>query len=205
MTEENNKVNKYSHSKVYKLQCDDGYYYIGSTVNNLNQRLGDHKRKAKTDVNRKIYEHINEIGWERVRVILISEHNLENKDQLLREEDNVINQCKDDLFCLNMYRAFTGLNREDYYRKYREENKEKIKEHNKEYKENNKEKIKEKGKEYREENKDKRKEYYIQNKDKINEQRTEKIECICGSIFRRSDKIQHENTKKHNNYINSTI
>jgi 5-methylcytosine-specific restriction endonuclease McrA len=54
-------------------------------------------------------------------------------------------------------------------KKYRAQNKDKIKEYSKEYYTQNKDKIKEYSKEYYTHNRDKLKEYYTQNKDKIKE------------------------------------
>jgi hypothetical protein len=44
-------------------------------------------------------------------------------------------------------------------------------------------------------------EYWQANK----EYRKEKIECECGSIVRRSDIAQHKRTKKHSDYIASSL
>ena len=59
----------------------------------------------------------------------------------------------------------------DYFKKYKQDNKEKIKEYNKEYKQDNKEKIKDYFKKYKQDNKEKikeyNKEYYSKNKDRL--------------------------------------
>jgi hypothetical protein len=48
--------------------------------------------------------------------------------------------------------------------------------------------------------------YYKSNKIKINEQRHQKFNCSCGGKFTQSNKLQHENTKKHKKFIkNQTI
>ena len=63
------------------------------------------------------------------------------------------------------------MDRSEYFKKYREENRDKLKEDIKKYREENKDKIKEDRKKYREENKDKIRDdvrkYYVENKDKI--------------------------------------
>ena len=41
--------------------------------------------------------------------------------------------------------------------------------------------------------------YYNKNKERLNK----KINCECGSIFRKADKCRHLKTKKHIDYINS--
>ena len=65
------------------------------------------------------------------------------------------------------------------------------------------------GKEYRQKNKEYRKEknqeWYQANKAEILEQNKEKIECDCGSIVRRSDIARHNRTKKHSDYIASSL
>ena len=65
------------------------------------------------------------------------------------------------------------------------------------------------GKEYRQKNKEYRKEknqeWYQANKAEILEQNKEKIECECGSIVRRADIGQHNRTKKHSDYIASSL
>ena len=47
--------------------------------------------------------------------------------------------------------------------------------------------------------------YRRANKQKISEQNKEKIECECGSIVRRADIGQHNRTKKHSDYIASSL
>ena len=81
MSEKNRKepINKYLNSKLYKLQCDDGYFYIGNTTQSLCKRLYDHKVRSNSIQYKdmKIYKHINLLAWTRVKIILISEHFLQ--------------------------------------------------------------------------------------------------------------------------------
>ena len=51
--------------------------------------------------------------------------------------------------------------------------------------------------------KERSREYHEDNKDAINKKSSEKVNCDCGSIVRRSDKARHLKTKKHLAYINS--
>ena len=45
---------------------------------------------------------------------------------------------------------------------------------------------------------------YIKKKDKILEDRkTNKIKCVCGSVFRKDGKPEHERTIKHKNYLDT--
>ena len=141
----------YSNSKIYKLQCDDGYYYIGSTADELRKRLWSHKNNSKTK-NSRIYEYINSIGWNRVRIILIEEFSCENKEELLKKEDAYIKEHRNNELCLNMIRAYvTEEEKKEYDRTLKQLKRQDINyiQKEKEYREANKEKIKEYQKEYR--------------------------------------------------------
>ena len=81
--------NRYANSKVYKLVDDDGYYYYGSSCLPLYKRLYIHKRDSKLGSDRKIYRVFT---YERfckddIKIVLVEEFKLENKEQLLREEN----------------------------------------------------------------------------------------------------------------------
>lgn len=142
----------YKNGKLYKLQCDDGHYYIGSTCNELRFRLYGHKTDSKKENNKK-YQHINEIGWDRVRIVLIEECPCENKTQLCRKEDEMIRKYQNDPLCLNSKRA--SCDKKEYYtenrehilenkRKYQQTQAEKIKERKANYYQQHKEEIKQK-------------------------------------------------------------
>lgn len=176
----------YEHSKIYKIQCSDGYFYIGCTTNELRYRFRDHKNASKKESNRRVLKHINSIGWDNAKIILIENFPCENKQQLLQKEDEHIQKHINDQFCLNTSRAFlTEEEHKEYLKKYYQANKEKInqrqREDSKKYHQANKEKINEKAKEYREINKDKikerEKEYNQINRDKINQRQREYYEA----------------------------
>lgn len=97
----------YQQGKIYKLQCDDGYYYIGSTCNPLCKRIANHREASKTNTNR-LYSHVATLGWEKVRIVLLENHACNNKDELRKREDEHIQTCKTDSFCLNTLRAFVS-------------------------------------------------------------------------------------------------
>ena len=127
--------NRYHQSKLYKLVDQvEGYYYIGSSACKvLSKRLMWHKQdssKPKFQKQKK-YEHFNKIGWNNIKIILISEHKFENKMELLREEDKLIKQYRTDLKCLNVCRSFmTDEDKKtyihDHNKKYREEHYEEL-------------------------------------------------------------------------------
>ena len=96
------EFNRYENSKIYKLiDPDSGYYYYGSTCGPLTQRLCRHKCDSKRQPERKVYKAYNETGWENVKIILEQELYLDNKDELLRAENDVIMAHIHNAKCLN--------------------------------------------------------------------------------------------------------
>jgi hypothetical protein len=98
------RTKTFDNAKIYKLIDTDGYYYIGSTCTTLTKRLYYHKRDATQQPERKVYKHFNEVSWDNVRIILLTDEvPIENNDQLLRLEDEYIQASRDDPMCLNTY------------------------------------------------------------------------------------------------------
>ena len=93
-------MNTYQQSKIYRLLSEDGYYYIGSTTQPLQQRLHNHKRLSKLGVN-KVYEFINQIGWDKITIELIEDYPCISKKELNVREKYYITKSKDDDLCLN--------------------------------------------------------------------------------------------------------
>ena len=96
----------YSRGKIYKIQCDDGSFYIGSTCSDLRRRLWEHKADHNRGRGYHYLNHISTLGWDRVRIVLVEEFPCENKDQLRRQEDFYIQQHLTDGRCLNTMRSF---------------------------------------------------------------------------------------------------
>ena len=68
----------------------------------------------------KVYSTFNDIGWSRVKIILIQDLYLDNKDELLRAENDVIMALIHDAKCLNSKKAWTGIeyeNKKEYEKK----------------------------------------------------------------------------------------
>ena len=86
-------MSRYENGKIYKLvnNCDKEIY-IGSTCLPLHKRYYKHKSVAKTDVKRKVYEHLNTIGWDEVKIILIESFPCDNKMELEKRERYYIDQ-----------------------------------------------------------------------------------------------------------------
>jgi Uri superfamily endonuclease len=173
----------YSNSKIYKLQCNDGYFYIGSTCDELRKRLWGHKKTSKTKNHIKVYKHINSIGWDNVSIILIESFECNNKDELRKKEDEYIQKELNNELCLNSQRAYLTEEETKEYDKNlmrikRQDSNYTNKE--KEYYQNNKEQIRERQKEYESspEYKQKKKQYYREYRLKKKQEKNNNINNI---------------------------
>ncbi len=201
-------ANKYENGKIYKLICDNGYYYIGSTIQKLNLRFNHHKGSAKTGTST-VYNYINNIGWDKVKIELIEDFPCSIKSELNKREDYYINLSKNDELCLNFNRAYVSdEERKENMKAYYEKNKETIIQNHREYNEKNKDKVDAYHAQYRLENAKKRREYskqYAQEhpeqvreaKKKYNQENKEKIKAqkaIYNKLYyqKRKEKIKSE-------------
>ena len=122
---------EYNNSKIYKLwvnETDD--IYIGSTCSTLTKRLCGHKscykrwkdgKKEKYKTSFKLFE----IG--NVMIELVEAYPCKCKDELRAREGFYIRQEE----CVN--KVVAGRDHKEYLKKYREDNKEKLKAHHIEY------------------------------------------------------------------------
>lgn len=215
-------ANKYDNGKIYKLICDDGYYYIGSTIQKLNLRFNHHKGSAKTGTSR-VYTYINNIGWDKIKIELVENYPCSIKSELNKREEYYINLSKNDELCLNFNKAYVSdEERKENMKKYYEANKDVIMEYHRKYNEENKETINKKRAEYRKENakilaekqrqyalnnieqiKESKKKYNEENKEKLAEywkeyaKKEENKERIKENKRRSAQKIKEENKEKN--------
>lgn len=196
----------YENGKIYKLQHNDGHFYIGSTYATLRGRLQKHKESCIREPQRKVYKHINN-EWDKVRILLIEEFSCETKQQLLKREDEYIQKELKNPLCLNCIGAVLNVEqRLEYNRQYNpqyyEEKREDIRQKQAEYYEENKEKIKEAVKEYRQENREQylqsQREYYEKNKEEILAKMKEHRDTNKEQIQERR-RIQREENKEQIN------
>lgn len=164
----------YSQGKIYKLTCETGKVYVGSTIKSLKKRYAGHKAKANKCITQ---DFINP------KIELIETYSCETRQQLLWKEREWIEKTD----CVNSYLpilTYEEKKEKDIAssKKYREENPDAAKE----YCEKNKEKLLAKSKEY-----------YQKNKERLNE----KITCECGAIISRQNKTTHVKRKKHLNHV----
>ena len=211
------EINRYNHTKIYKLvDCVNHFFYIGSTCDILSKRLYQHKAKAKQTPDRKVYKYFDSVGWENVRIVLIEEHVLQNREQQLREEDRVLINYINDPLCLNSLRAFCGLDKNIYNKERYIANKQECLSRQKEYYINHADEIKNYQKEYNEKNKEKvcfrYRRYYLEHAEQTKERSKkhynsnketllEEQLCPCGSTYVLMGKNRHERTIKHQKWI----
>jgi hypothetical protein len=159
--------------KIYKLEHEDGRFYIGSTQSDLNVRFQKHKAN-------KLVIEFNDC-WDKVKIILVEEVVCDNRKELQKKEQEYIDTLKNEN-CLNKIRACRKSRHDEYietyskikgtdkdwYSKHREKNREKNREYAKQYATSNAELLKQKRKEYYEKNKEtilnKAREKYLNNK-----------------------------------------
>ena len=169
----------FSKGKIYKITNDyNDDVYVGSTCDTLGRRFTRHKADMKQEKrkNYKLYQLMNEIGFERFRIQLIIDYPCEDQYQLSQKEGEYI-------------RLMGTLNKQIAGRtqkEYRETNKNKIKEVKQEWYENNLDKIKEV-----------KKGWYETNKEKL----FKKIKCGCGCEVPKCHLNRHMNSQKHNKLI----
>ena len=179
---------KYQNSKVYKIidNTENQYYYIGSTTSTLTKRLYNHKREYEIHPEQKKNKYFNSINWN-VRIILINEFKLENRDQLRREEDNIIKTCLNDPKCLNMRREIMTAEENrtrniEYYNEHKQEDKPRRIQYNIDHREHKAE--------YDQE-------YRKNNIEKIKSRKGLTEVCECGLTYTHVHKMRHLQTKEH--------
>ena len=183
-------MSDYSKSVIYMIKKkdydDNENVYIGSTKN-FTKRKWDHKKRCNNPnikgYNLKVYQYVRDNGgWDNFVMDVIEDYPCNNKDELVKREDEIICKIKSNL---NDRRAKRSK------KEWRIDNNEKIKEYQKDYRELNKDKIAEK-----------KKEYYELNKQNINERRSEKVKCdICGCKISKRNLSAHKKTLKCKNFV----
>jgi group I intron endonuclease len=220
-------INRYHKGKIYKIVNDiNDDIYIGSTIKQLSNRMGEHRSTLKKNQKRKVYKVMFELGIEHFRIILVEEYKCDNIDQLRAREDYFIQLMKPSL---NTYSAI--LNEETYkerrrqyeieYRKipltaekikqkkdYHQEysKTDKFKNSCKLYRESHKNEVRELQSKYREthkeEIKESQKEYYNDNKEKIALKNKAIIHCdLCNIDITYVYKSRHEKSLRHLNNL----
>ena len=176
--------------------------YVGSTAC-LRKRKNAHKTACNNpndkEYNKYKYQFIRENGgFANFDLYELEEVRYDNKKELLKKEREWIERLKPEL-----NKVVPTRTRKEYY----EDNRDAIHAKHKQYYEDNKDTISEQRKQYRENNEDTiraaRKRYYEDNKHAILLKRHEKHDCPCGGRFTHGDRVKHERTQKHQEYLSS--
>ena len=186
---------KYLNGKIYKLiDNTNGDVYIGSTCLSLKERLKGHvdkynENRKKNGKGNSSYDIIKNNDY---KIELLENFPCKLKQELLIKEREYIENTK----CINILRPIIT---------YQE-----MLDNDKKWKKNNKDKVKIYGQTKYEKHKDKilesRKIYYEANKDKIKERKSVKIQCdICNSTITRGILAQHKRSLKCKNYKKDNI
>ena len=130
--------NKCHNGKIYKI-TDIGYnkYYIGSTCEELSQRMARHRADYKKFLNGgkkghiRSYDLFDEFGIENCKIELIEYFKCDTLQELRKREGEHIKNTE----CVNKVVAGRTL------KEYRDDNKDRIKQQEKEYREQNISKI----------------------------------------------------------------
>lgn len=170
----------YKNGKIYVIRNHiNDKVYVGSTTQALSKRFSKHKgdHKSKKTYEYPIYKAMREIGVENFYIELVENYPCKNIDQLNAREGYHIRQ----------YDSFKN----GYNGKIEGRTDQECK---KEWYQRNRETIILKTRQYR-----------TDNKDKINEQRNQKIVCECGSVSTKRNLLRHKKSPKHQNYLSSII
>ena len=177
----------YSKGKIYRLVCNNtGQQYIGSTIQSLSQRLGNHKAAYKAFLEGKPTDKLTAfsiLSENNFEMILIEEYPCENKNQLERRERYFIQT----MFCLNKNKPEqTREERIEYHQQYRKDHKDEILKSKIDYRQKHKEEIAKSKIDYRQKHK---------------EEITALTRCECGGHYQHKSRSTHFKTIKHTSYF----
>jgi len=146
--------------------------YIGSTVQTLTKRLGQHETHFRTGRYCSSAEIIKQGDY---KIVLIKNFACNSLLELETEETKF----QKDMVCVNKKLArITEEERKQCNKQYKIDNKEAIKQYHKQYNIDNKEAIKQYNKQYNIDNKEGIKQYYIDNKEEIKQYKIDNKESI---------------------------
>ena len=179
-------MSNFQNGKIYKVVNNlDSEIYVGSTTMDLDKRMIKHTCDAKQRPHlSKFYTYMNDTGIDNFEIELIEDYPCETQEELRKREGKVIKA----MATLNQ--RIAGRTPAEYDKEYKKKNKDKINKRRNERRKENPEKTKEEYKKYG-------KLYRQRHPEKIKEKASERIECECGGSYRRSDKSQHIQSKKH--------
>ncbi len=163
--------------KISSLQTDN--VYIGSTKNDIEKRLKQHKWDYNKFLNNKSHytTSFEIIKYNDAIIELLEEIEYDDKKKLYERERYFIEALKNTVNKLRP--TISKEDKKEFFKQYYIEKQEIFK--------------------------DKRRKNYIDNREKIKDKQNEKCVCICGKRYSRCNKLYHNKTKKHITYITNNI
>ncbi len=192
----------YANGKIYKLVNNvDAEFYVGSTTSTLSRRLHFHKHHQVKNKKTRVYQHLDEIGWDNVDIVLVENYPCESKIELHQRERYWIETLKSSLnmaIPTRTHKEWLEVNKEhvkDYKKKYNTDNAEAVKQYRKKRYDENHERMLEEAKRYREANKERRKAYMKEYREKNKE-----------AIKKKTEEYRHKHPEKvkkwkHDEYL----
>tara|TARA_B110000858_G_C17539910_1_gene353071 strand:+ start:112 stop:633 length:522 start_codon:yes stop_codon:yes gene_type:complete len=160
---------RYKKGQIYCVRCryDDNLIYVGSTINMLSKRFWGHKRNKECS----LYQCVNG-DWDNWYIELYEDYSCNNKAELDKREGEITREIG------TVNKNIAGRNKKEYYN----ENKVVILEKKQKYRDDNRDKIRETNK--------------IQDA-KRSDYLKEKVECEnCKSIVSRHHLLNHTRSNK---------
>ena len=184
---------KYQNGKVYSIRSRSNVdlVYVGSTIQPLSKRFGEHKHKSNKTSSKQIID----IGDAYIE--LIENYSCNSKEELCKREGEIMRSIE----CVN--KNIAGRTNKQYY----QDNFDKLKERHNQYYQDNFDKIKQINKQYRNDNsykiKQLQKQWYQVNVDTLKDKAKQKIKCkFCDKMITKSNMPRHNKLTKHiYNYI----
>lgn len=125
-------MKNFTNGKVYRIRMGE-FYYIGSTILTLKNRLHSHKGMSKKHPHLKVYTKAADVGWDNVTIELVELYPCSTLAELLARESSHIVLTDDK--CLNARPSHvTEEQRKATHKSVNKEWRDKNKEHRKTYK-----------------------------------------------------------------------
>ena len=139
---------KYKNSKIYIItNTKNSKTYIGATMQPLCRRMTTHRQQAKlkagTNTKSKLYLEMNNVGIQEFRISLLETYECNNIEELHKKELECITKHKPELNINAPYTELTEKERRQSYMQKYYNNRDQVLARCQKYKNNNKEKIKE--------------------------------------------------------------
>jgi hypothetical protein len=193
------KIIDYSKTVMYKIVSNDlniNDCYVGSTTE-FTKRNSSHKSDCTNATskkhNLKVYKFIRNNGdWHNWSMILIEMYPCTNNLESLQRER---------YWCEHLNATLNSLVPSRSLQQYHVDNKECIKQ----YREDHKVRKMEYDKQYQKKHKERKKQYNVDHKEQINKRQNTVIYCECGCSYTRQNKLRHELSKKHREYVENKL